>query len=58
MRTLVIVMAAALVGGYAYNKWVSPLVPHSDGFGIDDIAFAGTVAAAFYVGHKVARKVA
>lgn len=58
MRTLVLVGIAAIAGGIAYNKWVAPNIPHSDGFGLDDIAFGATIAGAFYVGHKLARKVA
>lgn len=58
MRTLILVGIASIAGGIAYNKWIRPLVPQSDGFGLDDIAFGATTAAAFYVGHMVARKVA
>ena len=58
MRNFLLITVAAIVGGIAYNRWVRPLVPQSEGFGLDDVAFGATIATAAYGGHLLLRKVA
>jgi hypothetical protein len=57
MRTLPLVAVAALVGGFVFNRWIKgTLVEEKPGFGMDDLAFAATVAGSFYLLHRFVPK--
>ena len=57
MRTLFLVGGAALVGGFLYHRYIKgTLVEEKPGMGLDDVAFAATVAGSFWLLHKFTPK--
>lgn len=50
MKTFLVVAAASIVGGYAFNRFIAGrFVEQAEGFGLDDVAHAATVAGTFYL---------